>query len=125
MPSLTADVSTQPPSAAIANLLVGIFSEYTGRGPTRARAYINNDLVTVVLKENLTKAEHTLVDQGHDDEIMRLRLAFQQTMRDDMVHSVEKVLDRKVLAFLSANHLEPDIAVETFLLVPRVPKEGV
>jgi len=125
MPDVTADVSTQAPAAAIANLLVGIFSEYTGRGPTRARAYSNQDLVTVVLKENLTKAERSLVDRGHHDEIIRLRLGFQQAMRDDMVHGVEKVLDRKVHVFLSANHLEPDIAVETFLLVPQVRPEGV
>ena len=48
-----------------------------------------------------------------------MRLAFQQTMREDLIRGVEKVLDRKVHAFLSSNHLEPDIAVETFLLEPR------
>ena len=75
-------------------------------------------MVTVVLKETLTKAEQTLVDNGRDDEILRMRLAFQQTMRDDMVQGVETILDRKVHVFLSANNLEPDIAVETFLLAP-------
>ena len=114
-----ADGSQTSPSAAISTLVVRLFNEYTGRGPTRARTYLNDDLVTVVLKETLTKAERTLVDRGRDEEILRMRMAFQQTMRDDMVQGVETILDRKVHAFLSANHLEPDIAVETFLLVPR------
>ena len=107
------------PAANIANLVVGLFSEYTGRGPTRARAYLQDDVVTVVLKETLTKAERSLVDHGRSEQVLQMRLAFQQTMREDLTRGVEKILDRKVHAFLSANHLEPDIAVETFLLEPR------
>ena len=112
------DGARTSPAASVANMVVGVFSEYTGRGPTRARAYLDDDLVTVVLKETLTKAERTLVEHGREDEIMRLRLAFQQTMRDDLVKGIEEILDRKVHAFLSANNLEPDIAVESFLLAP-------
>ena len=119
-----ADASKTSPSAAIANLLVALFSEYTGRGPTRARTYITDDVVTVVLKETLTKAERSLVTSGRDEEIMRMRLALQQTMRDDMVRGVEQILDREVHAFLSANHLDPDIAVETFLLSPPSDAAG-
>jgi uncharacterized protein YbcI len=107
------------PAAAIANLVVRLFSEYTGRGPTRARAYLHDDIVTVVLKETLTKAERSLANHGRSEQVLNMRLAFQQTMRDDLVQGVETILDRKVQAFLSANHLEPDIAVETFLLEPR------
>ena len=43
--------------------------------------------------------------------------AFQPTMREDLVRGVEDILDREVQAFLSSNHLDPDLAVETFLLV--------
>jgi uncharacterized protein YbcI len=107
------------PAAAVANMVVGLFSEYTGRGPTRARAYLHDDIVTVVLKETLTKAERSLHDRGRSQQVLDMRLAFQQTMRDDLVHGIEKILDRKVHAFLSANHLDPDIAIETFVLEPR------
>src|SRR5215210_7567946 len=95
------------PAAAVANLVVGTFSEYTGRGPTRARAYLHDDLVTVVLKETLTKAERSLVDHGRSEEVLRMRLAFQMTMREDLIRGLEKILDREVHAFLSSNHLEP------------------
>lgn len=113
------DGANTSPAAAIANLVVGVFSEYTGRGPTRARAYIHDDIVTVVLRETLTKAERSLADHGRSEEVLRMRFAFQQTMREDLVRGVQDILDREVQAFLSANHLDPDLAVETFVLVPR------
>src|SRR3954449_3454799 len=91
------------PAAAIANLVVRMFSEYTGRGPTRARAYLQDDVVTVVLKETLTKAERSLADHGRSQEVLHMRLAFQHTMKEDLIRGVEEILDRKVEAFLSAN----------------------
>jgi uncharacterized protein YbcI len=122
MPDLA---TTEPPGqsavAAISNLVVRVFSEYTGRGPTKARAYINDDLVTVVLRDSLTKGERSLVGSGHHDLVLNMRLAFQQTMRHDLVEGVQTILGRTVDAFLSSNHMNPDIAIESFLLAPRDP----
>ena len=112
------DGTQTSPAAAIANLLVGLFSEYTGRGPTRARAHLHEDIVTVDLRGTLTKAERTLAEHGRSDEVLRMRLAFQQTMRQDVARGVQQILGREIEAFLSSNHLDPDIAVETFLLAP-------
>ncbi len=95
-----------------------IVNEYTGRGPTRARAHITEDLVTVVLEDSLTKAERTLVARGYADQVQATRLTFQATMEDDFVAGVEKILGRKVRAFLSANNTTPDVAVESFVLEP-------
>ena len=39
-------------------------------------------------------------------------------MRDDLVKVVEDALDRKVIAFMSTNHIDPDMAVEVFVLEP-------
>ena len=39
-------------------------------------------------------------------------------MRDDLVAEVEGLTGRRVIAFLSDNHLEPDIAIEAFKLTP-------
>lgn len=103
-------------AAAISNLVVKLVSEYTGRGPTKARTYLNDDVITVVLQEMLTKAERSLVRDGQGELVVRTRLAFQQTMRNDFVEGVEEITGVKVKAFLSSNHMEPDIAVETFIL---------
>jgi uncharacterized protein YbcI len=105
-------------AAAISNMVVKLVSDYTGRGPTKARTYLNDDVITVVLQEMLTKAERSLVRDGQGELVLRTRLAFQQTMRDDFVEGVEKITGSKVRAFLSANHTEPDIAVETFIMEP-------
>ncbi len=108
----------QSPNALIANHVVRIVNEYTGRGPTRARAHLTEDLVTVVLEDSLTKAERTLVATGHGDQVETTRLTFQKTMADDLVAGVEEILGRKVYAFLSANNTSPDVAIESFVLEP-------
>lgn len=105
-------------SAAISNLTVRLLSQYTGRGPTKARTYFNTDLVTIVLQDTLTKAEVTLVDTGHGDMVLTARHTFQRVMGDELTAGVEEILGRKVHAFLSANSIDPDMAVETFILEP-------
>jgi hypothetical protein len=39
-------------------------------------------------------------------------------MRDDLVGIVERELDLKVIAFMSQNHIDPDLAVEVFVVEP-------
>ena len=106
-------------TSAISNMIVHAMSEYTGRGPTKARTYLNDDLVTVVLQDTLTKGERSLVDDDLEDLVLTMRKAFQGTMRRDLINGVETIIGREVIAFLSDNHISPDIAVEVFLLAPQ------
>ncbi len=111
-------------AAEISNWVVKLVTEYTGRGPTKARTYLTEDLVTVVLQDTLTKGERSLVKDGKDELVLDVRLAFQQTMRPDLVEGVERITGRTVRAFLSANHIEPDIAIESFVLTEREESRG-
>ena len=118
-----ASIHTEAPAggskaAAISNHVVRTISAYTGRGPTKARTYINDDLVTVVLQDTLTKGERSLVSDDRDELVLSMRKAFQGTMRHDLISGIEEILDRKVTAFMSDNHIDPDVAVEVFLLAP-------
>ena len=106
-------------AAAISNMIVRLTSQYTGRGPTRARTYINQDLVTVVLQDTLTKAERTLLARDRSELVLATRRAFQDAMQADFVAGLQEILGREVVAFLSANHADPDYAVETFILAPE------
>ena len=106
-------------SAAISNAVVGLLHDYTGRGPTRARTTIGADTIVVTLRDSLTKAERTLADRGQATEVLAMRRAFQDTMRDDLVAAVESLPGRTVEAFLSDNLHDPDVAVEIFLMNPR------
>ena len=113
-------------AAAISNLVVRVVSEYTGRGPTQARSYIEQDLVSVVLRDTLTKGERSLVRGGRAEIVRSMRRAYQDTMRDELSAGIEALTGRTVVAFLSDNHVDPDVAVETFVLEPlTAPPESV
>lgn len=107
-----------PPTAEISTEAVGVLREYTGRGPTKAKTMVNEDVVTLLLADTLTKGERRLAENGHAERILELRHDFQQVMREDLIAIVERHLERKVIAFMSQNHIDPDFAVEVFVLEP-------
>jgi uncharacterized protein YbcI len=109
-------------AANISNHVVQLMSSYTGRGPTKAWTSIDQDLVSVVLRDTLTRGERSLVADGRSELVLDMRKAYQNTMRRDLVATVEQATGRKVIAFLSDNHIEPDIAIESFVLEPK-PRE--
>jgi uncharacterized protein YbcI len=111
-------VGTGSIAAEISNAVVRLLSEYTGRGPTKARTHIHEDLITVVLRDTLTKGERSLVAAGKNDIVLAARKAYQNAMKTDLVAAVERCSGRTVVAFLSENHIEPDIAIESFVLQP-------
>jgi uncharacterized protein YbcI len=110
---------TVGPHAAISNAVVRLLSEYTGRGPTKARTYITDDYIAVVLQDTLTKGERSLVRDGKAAHVLTTRKAYQHTMREDLIAVIEQITGRTVHAFLSDNHIDPDVAVESFVLVPQ------
>jgi uncharacterized protein YbcI len=109
------------PGPMISTATVQLLHEYTGRGPTKAKTLINDDVVTVLLADTLTRGERKLVDSGRSDRVLQLRHDYQLTMRDDLIEVVERQLERKVIAFMSQNHIDPDLAVEVFVLQPDAP----
>jgi uncharacterized protein YbcI len=122
MPATSTDGSREGPAdqgrlaAAISTAVVHVFSEHTGRGPTRARTTLDAEMVIVLLHDSLTKAERALVQAGRDAEVLHLRRTFQETMRTDLIAAVERLTAGNVQAFMSANHIAPDTAAEIFLM---------
>ena len=102
----------------ISTSAVQLLHECTGRGPTKAKTMIADDVVTVLLADTLTAGERHLVNNGRADRVLELRHEYQLVMRNDLVGIVERQLDRKVVAFMSQNHINPDLAVEVFVLEP-------
>jgi uncharacterized protein YbcI len=103
-------------TAAISRHVVRLVAEYTGRGPTKARTSIRDNVVVCVTQDNMTKAERQLVQAGEDELVVAVRRKFQKTMRDDLVQGVEVLTGRKVASFLSDHNAETDHAVEVFIL---------
>ena len=104
--------------SAISNAVVRIVHEYTGRGPTRARTSLRDDVVVVVLQETLLKAERSLIRDSKRQLVVEMRRSFQQTMRAELSTAVTEITGREVIAFMSDSHLEPDYSVEVFVLAP-------
>ena len=107
-------------AASISAAVVHVFSEHTGRGPTRARTTIDGETVVVILQDSMTKAERSLAHAGKDAEVLQLRRSFQETMSSDLIAVVERLTRTGVQAFMSANHIEPDAAAEIFLMDRKV-----
>jgi uncharacterized protein YbcI len=103
---------------AISNAVIRLLREYTGRGPTKAHTTINDNSVVVVLRDTLLKAERSLVEDGQAEAVITMRRRFQGTMQADLVAAIVEHTGREVEAFLSDNHIDPDIAVEIFILKP-------
>ena len=102
--------------AKISREMVRLQAEYYGKGPTKAKTYIVEDLVVVVLEETFTRAEMTLAERGEREAIEQVRRRFQQQMADKFTSVVEQATGRKVRVFLSETNIEQDVSVETFLL---------
>jgi len=110
-------------AADISNAVVHCTREYTGRGPTKARTTISENLVVVAMQDTLTKGERSLAESNKHDMVLDIRRCFQMTMREALVSSVEQLMQRKVIAFMSDNHIDPDMGVEIFILEP-LPSES-
>jgi uncharacterized protein YbcI len=111
-------------TSELCDAAVRIVREYTGRGPTKAKATINSDTVLIVLGDTLTRGEKRLAETGKADRVLALRHDFQMVMREELVEAVEVATDRKVIAFMSQNHIDPDLAVEVFILEPQGSEVG-
>ena len=108
-------------AAAISNTVVRALARTTGRGPTKARTTLGENGVFVVLQDNLTVGERALVDAGESRAVLDLRRRWQRVMQADVSREIEQLTGRKVIGFMSDNHIDPDIAVEVFGLEPLPP----
>jgi uncharacterized protein YbcI len=77
---------------------------------------MNGDWVFVALEDAPTQGRAQAHRDRRGDFVTDSRKAFQNAMRDDISHEVEVLTGRKVVAFLSDNHLNPDIGLEAMLL---------
>jgi uncharacterized protein YbcI len=117
-PGLSDDSAPErgPLLATISNTIVGLYKQYYGKGPTKARSYYLDDMIVCVLRGGLTRAELTLAQSGRTDAVLRQRQEFQAAVRDQFVEAIEELTGRRVAAFMSATNAEPDVNIEIFML---------
>jgi uncharacterized protein YbcI len=102
----------------ISNAMVALHREHFGRGPGAAKSAIVDEVVVVTLTDIYTPVEKTLIRAGDVERVREMRQLHQLALRDEFIAPVEAVTGRKVAAFMSTVHFDPDVAVEVFLLAP-------
>ena len=109
-------------ATAISSMVVQVLRQYTGRGPTKSRTYLHDELISVVLGGTLTQAERAFIAAGNSDLVLSNRRAFQGIMRADLIAGVEDLTSRTVIALLSDDSVEPDVKLESFVLAPAATR---
>ena len=102
--------------AAISTRIVQLLRENYGRGPSRAKSYAMDDCIVCVLRDGFTAHERTIVEGGDPGRVLEMRQDFQRLMERRYREMIESITGRRVVAFLSQAHLEPDITLEIFFL---------
>ena len=109
--------------ADITDSLVRFHRRFYGKGPNQAKSYSINDTIVCMLHGGFTPVERTLIDAGDSDAVRAMRLSFQKAMEDEFRGTVEQLTGRKVIAYMSQVHTNPDLAVELFVLEPNAGLE--
>lgn len=116
MPAETAPLRGGDLNAAVTSAVVGIQNKYLGRGPKSASTFHKDNVIVTLLYDVLTKAEQTLAATAQEDAVTHMRHLLQRTMQADFTEAVERLTGAKVVAFLSGNNINPDVASELFIL---------
>ncbi len=103
--------------SAISTGFVQLLREHYGRGPLKAKTYALDDIVVCVMRgSGFTPLEQTMMDSGDGGRVVAMREDFQAMMAERYKDMIEELTNRKVLAFLSQAHIEPDITIEMFFI---------
>ena len=106
--------------AAITDALVALHLRHHHRVPGRARTQmLGDDLIACVMGDVYTDVEKTMIELQQSHVVADTRTQFQNAMQQRFVDVVQRLSGRRVLAFISSQHVGPDVAVELFMLAPR------
>jgi uncharacterized protein YbcI len=113
------DLPESPARGALVSQLsreiVQLHARLYGRGPTKARSYLQGDYAICILEEVFTTAERTLIEAGSGDHVSDTRKKFQDAVKDEFVEVVERITGRAVRVFLSQVDIEANLALEFFI----------
>jgi len=105
--------------AEISNIVVATYADHLGRGPTKARSYLNDGVVTCVLEDTLTRTERKLIAAGKQEAVLEVRHNIQELMREPLTAAMEAQTGCAVKAVIAGTELEPDVSSQVFVLDER------
>jgi uncharacterized protein YbcI len=110
--------------AAISNAMVGLKKDFYGKGPTKAKTFLNDNYVFCVMEGGLTRNEETLIARGQEDLVRNYRLRFQEAMEDSTVEAIQRITGRRVIGYHSQIVFNPERAFEIFVLDRPIEDPG-
>jgi uncharacterized protein YbcI len=113
--------------AAISREMVKAMKTFYGRGPTKAKSYLFDDLLFVVMRGGMSQGEKTVLEAGHPDDVRAFRQRFENIMGERLIGTIEQLTERKVLTYQSQIMFDPFVVVEIFVfdktLAPKTIEE--
>jgi len=100
----------------ISNAMVSLKKEFYGKGPVKAKTYLNDNYVFCAMEGGLTRNEETLLAVGDDDVVRQYRLHFQAAVTESATGAIEKITGQKVIGYHSQIVFRPTRVFEIFVL---------
>ena len=106
--------------AQISNEVVRTIKDSFGKGPVKAKSYLLDDFLLVVMRGGVTVAEQTMLDRGHGDLVRQFRQTYENEMGTELVTKIETLTGRKVVTYQSQILFDPHIVMEIFFFEGHV-----
>jgi uncharacterized protein YbcI len=124
MPVTVGPLSGDELLIAVTKEMVALHERYHHRAPVTAKSLLlGGDLLACVLGGVYTDVEKTMIELQRATVVQETRSAFQAAMQHKFIAAVERLSGRDVLAFISNQHVGPDIEIEIFMLRSEIAGE--
>jgi uncharacterized protein YbcI len=101
--------------AQLSDDMVRAKKQFFGKGPEQAKSYMVDDMLFIVMRGGLTRAEETMLRFEQQDMVRRFRQLFENEMTEVLTSLVEETTGRTVVNYQSQIMFDPDIIVEMFV----------
>jgi uncharacterized protein YbcI len=117
MPTQEPPLSGEVLLAAVTKSMVALHERYYHRVPVSAKTQmLDGEVLVCVMGGVYTDVEKTMIELQRAPIVQETRSTFQDAMQDKFIGEVERLSGRDVIAFISNQHIGPDIEVELFIL---------
>jgi len=117
MPTQETPLSGEELLEAVTESMVALHERYYHRAPTSAKTQmLGGEILVCVMGGVYTDVEKTMIELQRAPIVQETRSAFQEAMQDKFIGEIERLCGREVVAFISNQHVGPDIEVELFVL---------
>ncbi len=99
----------------ISNEMVKAQKEFFGKGPTKAKSYMLDDMLIIVMRGGMTTAEETMLEFGHADQVREFRQLFENAMTERLTGKMEELTGRKIVTYQSQILFDPHVVIEMFV----------